>query len=289
MKTKKLIAIVTLFSAVFMAATADAQKKVLAISKVKLLPSIEAAATQEGKLSSLNRVSESIDGQSMNHLHDVGKFDFTARSDLDALLEEGALSGEAVEPGEADYLVVPSIDDFQDMLETATFSGIGKTAKKRKVRLGMVLKIYDLKNGNKIVATANFQLEKTFVEEQLKSVKDGDFSDQMLRQIADEMGAKIAHRVTDVIYPAEITGVTGKMAVINRGEGTGIVPDQVWEIFALGEEMTDSAGISLGRMEVPVGFMTITRVNVTPPVSYGIITEDYGVDKGCIARRVETE
>lgn len=263
----------------------SAQRKVVAVAAVKISPSIEASAKAAGTSASLNRVTESIDGQMIDSLNATRKFEVIARSDLDALQEEGGLTGAGLNPGEADYLVVPSVDDFQDYIETATFSGIGKVAKKRQIRLGMVARIYDVANGGKLVESTNFQLDNNQVKQLLaESVENGSFSDELLRQIAHYMSSKVAVRVTDVIYPAKVISVTGSQVMVNRGDGTGIATGQIWSVFALGEEMIDpDTGESLGSSEVQVGTLEITRV--TPKFSSGILKENFGVVTGSVVRR----
>ena len=99
-----------------------------------------------------------------------------------------------------------------------------------------------------------------------QSVRDGSFSDALLRKIAEEMGSKTANRVVDVIYPAKVIALTGPQATINRGDGTGIKKGQMWDVVALGEEMIDpDTGESLGGSEVKVGSLRIDRV--TPKFS----------------------
>jgi len=276
-----------LVAIVFGSSSALAQRKVVAVSQVKIAPSIITAAKTDGSILSLQRVAEAIDGQTIDALNGTRKFEVVARSDLDALMEEGGLTGAGLNPGEADYLIVPSVDDFQDFVETATFGGIGKTVTKRKIRLGMVARIYDVANGGKLVESANFQLDNKNIEQLMgQSVKSGSFSDELLRKIAQEMGVKVASRVVDVIYPAKVIALTGPQATINRGDGTGIAVGQVWEVFALGEEMIDpDTGESLGGSEVKVGSLRIDRV--TPKFSSGTLTENFGVVKGSVVRPVK--
>jgi len=260
-----------------------AQRKVLAAGSVKVMPAVEAAARNEGTGTSLNRVAQAIDGQLIDALNGTRKFEMVARSDLDALLEEGGISGQGVNPGEADYLLVPVIDDFQDYVERATFSAIGKVAEKRKIRLGMVARIYDTKT-SRLVESTNFQLDNKNIENLLQqTAKSGEYSDQLLRQIAQEMAGQIANRVLDVIYPARILAITGNQVTINRGDGTGVALGQLWDIFALGEELIDpDTGESLGRSEVKVGQVRIDRI--TPRFSTGTVTEDFGIEKNAVAR-----
>ena len=261
----------------------QAQRKVLAVGTVKTSPAVESAAQTDGSLNSLQRVQQAIDGQLIDALNGTRKFEIIARSDLDSLAEEGGFTGAGLQVGEADYLLVPVIDDYQDFVERATFSGIGATAEKRKIRLGMVGRIYDAKSG-KLIESTNFQLDNKAVEKLLsQSNRSGSFSDELLRQIAVEMGGAVANRVADVLFPARIVSVTGQQATINRGDGTGIESGQIWGVYALGEEMIDpDTGESLGRSEVKVGTLRIDRV--TPRFTTAIITEDFGVAQGAVVR-----
>lgn len=264
--------------------TTHAARKVIAVAEVKIAESIKESASADGSILSLKRVTEAIDGQMIDALNGTRKFEVTARSDLDSIMEDGALTGDALQVTKTDYLIIPSIDDFQDYVETATFSGIGKTVTKRKIRLGMVARIYDIQNGNKLIESANFQLDNKDVEQMIQnSSKSKSFSDELLRKIAQEMGEKVANRVVDVVYPAKIINVTGKQATINRGDGTGIEKNQLWDIYALGTEMIDpDTGESLGSSEIKVGTVKINQVN--PKFSSGMIIEDFGVVNGSVVR-----
>lgn len=266
------------------AAPLQAQRKVLAVGNVKINPSVETAAKAEGTLLPLQRVTEAIDGQLIDALNGTRKFEIIARSDLDSLLEEGGFTGEGLQVGGSDYLVVPAVDDFQDIVET--FSANGRQATKRTIRLGMVARIYDSQSG-KLIESANFQFDNREAKNILGSVqRKGEYSAALLRQIAEEMAEKCANRVVDVIYPARIIAVTGPQATINRGDGTGIESGQLWDAYALGEELIDpDTGESLGRTEVKVGTIRIDRV--TPKFSTGTITENFGVSKGAVVRKAQ--
>ena len=185
---------------------------------------------------------------------------------------------------DADYLLVVSVDDFQDAVQTATFAALGKTVTKRVVRFSAVGKIYDAKT-NKIIATANFQEQNFDSEEQLGG-KDGETSDALLVKLTRAMAEKIAQRVVDIGYPARIVGKTNKIVTINRGDASGIAVGQLWEVFALGADMIDpDTGKSLGKEEMSVGKVRVTRV--TPSSAQAEIVEDTGVDKLAVVRRVE--
>jgi curli biogenesis system outer membrane secretion channel CsgG len=283
MKKRTIIYTILVSALLLGATTAQAQRKQLAVGKVKTSASVTADASAKGSANSLMRVAEAIDGQLIDALNGTRKFEIIARSDLDALLEEGAFTGAGLQVGGSDYLLVPVIDDYQDLIERATFEGIGATAEKRKIRLGMVARIYDSTSG-KLIESANFQLDNKNMEKLLSnSSRNGSFSDELLRKIAEEMGGKIANRVVDVIYPARVIALTGPQVTINRGDGTGIRVGQAWAVYALGEEMIDpDTGESLGQSEVKVGTVRIDRVS--PKFSTGTISENYGIAKGFVVR-----
>lgn len=268
------------------AATApDQGRKVVAVGKIKVTPAVHAAAAR--KKLSLDRISQAFDSQLIDRLQSTGKYQVIARSDTDALIEEAGATLRAFDFGNADYLLIVTVDDFQDVVQEARFATLNKTAKKRVIRLSSVGKLYDAKT-NKVIETANFQVENIDTEETLANISsDGDLSDSLLLGITREMSEKIAQRVVDIGFPARIVARTGKVVTINRGDGTGIVAGQLWEAFAIGEALIDpDTGANLGREEIPVGHVRVTRVN--PKTSLGEISgEDLGITRGATLRRVE--
>lgn len=270
------------------AQTAAATLKTLALAKVKATPSILAAASGEGRKNSIDRMSQALDGQLISSVQQTRKFTVLARSDADALIEENAAAGETFDFGKSDLTLVVTIDDFQDFTQTATFASIGKTATKRVIRFSTVAKLYETKT-NKLVETANFQEQNLDTEELLANSDSsgGELSEALLVALTRRMSEKIAQRVADVAFPARILAKTGKMVTINRGDGTGIAAGQLWEVFALGEELIDpDTGATLGREEVSVGKVRIQRV--TPRTAQAEISgEDLGIDRGAVVRRVE--
>ena len=270
------------------AAPAAATLKTLALGRVKATPSILASASGNNRKNSIDRMSQALDGQLIAAIQQTRKFTVLARSDSDALIEENAAAGQSFDFGKSDLTLVVTIDDFQDFTQTATFATLGKTATKRVIRFSTVAKLYETKT-NKLVETANFQEQNLDTEEELanSSSSGGELSDALLVALTRRMSEKIAQRVADVAFPAKILAKTGKIVTINRGDGTGIAAGQLWEVFALGEELTDpDTGASLGREEVSVGKVRIQRV--TPRTAQGEVTgEDLGIDRGAIVRRVE--
>lgn len=157
---------------------------------------------------------------------------------------------------------------------------------KRVIRFSCVGKIYDSTNG-KLLESANFQIcNKDISEIKTYSVMDGMMSDELLVAIAREMAGKIANRVTDVIFPPKVLSKRDKQITINRGDGTDIAVGQIWNAFAIGEELIDpDTKESLGREEILIGKIKIT--SVLSKTSTAEILEDFGIEKEAILRKAQ--
>jgi curli biogenesis system outer membrane secretion channel CsgG len=278
------------------AASAQEGKATLAVSTIKPTPSL-VAAVKPDKKAAMGRVIESLDSQLIDRINATRKFDVVGRSDLADVMKEQDLGASgnvdaktAAQAGKltgAKYLLVTTVDDFQDYVEKATFEGTGRSATKRVFRLSVVGKVYDASTG-KLLESANFQTDnndfKRIQEERSYSTKDGELSDEMMVAVAREMAQRIATRIADVVFPAKVLLKRDKEVTINRGEGGGLAVGDILTVYALGEELTDpDTKESLGREEVKVGKVKITQVN--PKTSTGDILDDTGIDKGAILRK----
>ena len=271
------------------------QIETLGVGAVKPTPAIAQKSDTTGKRNSLDRVVQSLDGQLIDRINATRKFQVVGRSDLKELLKEQefAASGnvdandknaaQQFKMAGARYVLITAVDDFQDYNETATFTDTGRSASKRVIRLSAVGKIYDSTKGQ-LLESANFQMSnKDITSNHSYSVKDGDLSDELMVEMARGMAEKIANRVTDVIFPAKVVAVQGRQIIINRGDGTGIAVGQMWNAFAVGEELIDpDTKQSLGRQETPVGKVKIT--SVLPKVANAESVEDTGITVGSILR-----
>src|ERR1017187_9311360 len=251
------------------------EKATLAVSSIKPTPSL-AASVKPDKKTEMGRIIESLDSQLVDRINATRKFDVVGRSDLSDIIKEQDLGASgnvdaktAAKAGKltgAKYLLVTTVDDFQDYVEKATFEGTGRSATKRVFRFSAVGKIYDSSTG-KLLESANFQTGndafKQIQEERNYSVKDGELSDEMMVAVSRNLAEKIA---------------------INRGEGGGVAVGDTFNVFALGEELIDpDTKESLGREEAKVGKVKITQVN--PKTSTAEVLEDTGIDKGAILRK----
>ena len=205
-----------------------AQKETIGVTAVKPTQAILQNVDRAGKRISLDRVLQSMNGQLIDRINATRKFQVVARSDLDDILKEQdfASSGnvdlndksaaQQFKIAGVKYLVVTTVDDFQDYNEVATFQGTGRSATKRVIRLSCVGKIYDSTTG-KLLESTNFQISnKDVSENKTYSVRDSNLNEDLLVAIAREMSGKIANRVTDVIFPPKVLSKRDKQITINR-------------------------------------------------------------------------
>jgi curli biogenesis system outer membrane secretion channel CsgG len=282
---------------VLLPALASAQDKAtIAISSIKPTPSLAAATAKKLEL---DRIIESLDGQLIDRINATRKFDVLNRSDLSDIIKEQDLGASgnvdaktAAKAGQlagAKYLLVATVDDYQDYVEKATFTGTGETATKRVFRFSIVGKIYDSSTG-KLLESANFQTGndefKQIQMERSYVVKDGELSDEMMIAVSRSMAEKIANHVVDILFPAKVLVKRDNTVTINRGEGAGVAEGDTFNVYALGAELIDpDTKESLGREEVKVGKVKISQVN--PKTSMATILEDTGIDAGAVLRKAQ--
>jgi len=257
--------------------------KKLAISDVKVTPSLLEAAKASGRATSIGRVTEALDGQLLDRMQNTRKFEIIGRSDMSSLLKEADFAGGKFQVSGVDYLLVTTIDDFQDQKETKNFAALGKTVDIRNVRFAAVAKIYEGATG-KLIESANINLISSQPDDVSgNNAKSGDLSDSLLRSICKELAEKVAIRVADVVFPARVLSKLDKQVTLNRGEGSGVAIGQVWNVFAQGNELVDpDTGAVLGREELQVGRVRILQVN--PKTSIAQIIDDTGIERLAVLR-----
>jgi len=278
---------------------ASAQDKAtLGVLAIKPTPAL-ASSVRPDKGLAMNRIIQSLDSQLIDRINATRKFDIVGRSDLGEVTKEQQLGASgnvdaktAAQIGKdtgAKYILTATVDDFQDYVEKATFQAIGESATKRVFRFSIVAKIYDSSTG-KLLESANFQTGnnefKQIQQERNYSLKDGELSDEMMVAVARSSAERIANHVADVLFPIKILLKADNEITINRGEGAGVAVGEVFNVFALGQELKDpDTGEILGRQEARVGRVRITEVD--PRFSKAAILEDTGVDKGGLLRKMQ--
>jgi len=268
----------------------------LGILEIKPTPALRAKVGQQrgGGSLSLDRVTQSMDGQLLDRLFQIRRYDLVARSDLETLLKEQDLQQAfAANPVEAfrmagcDFGLIVTLDDFDDSEEQLRGEGGQVLAVRRTVRMSAVARIYDVQRGV-LVATANLQIGPMTDSQRPQTGVGGGSGDQfgeMLVRMSREFASQAAIAVLDATLPARVVSVRGSQVGINRGEGTGIEPGQEWIIYTgEGEPIIDpDTGEVLGVEEVAIGRVVIERVDER--LAWGRATEDFGIAVRAIARR----
>jgi curli biogenesis system outer membrane secretion channel CsgG len=287
MKFKHLLFLATCAAWLPFAALAQEGKATLCVSSVTPTPSLKAAMTAAGKALSLGRVVEAFDSQLVSAINTTRKFDIVGRSDLKDILKEQELGASgnvdvktAAQAGKlagAQYLLVTTIDDFEDSTEKMEFKTLKLVGLKRKIRLS------DSTTGT-LLESANIQTDRKDERSDATELnKNAELTDALLLEAVKETAERIANRVADVIFPARVLAKRDNEVTINRGEGAGVAVGQVWNVFALGEELIDpDTKESLGREEIYVGKVRV--VSLTPKTCKAEILEDRGIDKGAVLR-----
>lgn len=291
MKTSRILSLLTV---VFVAATVSlqAQLETLGIGEVKATPALLRALENNGKSTSLERLSQALESQLTDSFHATRKFKIVSRADLQSVLKERDLNSSSGDAATVEqfklaatkYVLITTIDDYEDLNETATFAGAGNSATRRLIRLSAVGKLYETSSG-KLVESAPFQTTNSNVAEvRTYTTKDGNLNDELLITSARGMAWKLASRMTDAIYPAKVVSKSDKQLMLNRGDGTDIAVGEVWNAYKVGEEIIDpDTKESLGREEFLVGKVKIVAIN--PKTSSAEILEDSGIAVGSVLRR----
>jgi len=294
---KFIVSILVLACSCTIFAQEDASKKTLGITKITANKTLLQKMTKDGKIDTLNRILESLDSNLTSAIHNTRKFEIVTRSNLDAVSKEIAFaeSGNVAQDANAaksgmmkgaQLILVVSIDDFQDYKESAIFATLNKSAEKRILRISANAQIIDSTTGS-IKETVNFTVSNMDISDQSFSIaQEGNLNDALIAELSRIMSEKIAVSVADIAFPIRVLAKTGGIVTLNRGEGSGIKLNDMFEIFTQGETLIDpDTGENLGCEEVYMGKLTIIRV--MPKTSHGELHEDRGVEKNQIVRPVK--
>ncbi|MCU0770662.1 MAG: CsgG/HfaB family protein [Verrucomicrobia bacterium] len=270
-------------------------KAPLAVSSIKPLPALSVALAASGKAASLARVVESYDSQLIDRLNASRKFEIVGRSDLQEIVKEQELAGSgnvaegdphAAQAGKlagAKYLLVATIDDFEDTTERMSFTNLNKVGIKRKIRLSTTAKIYDSTAG-KLMESAHVRLERKDDRMDASDLQsNAEATDALLLDITRAAAEQITTRVADIVFPIRVLSKRDSTITINRGEGAGVEPGMVFDVYVQGEELVDpDTGEVLGREEAQIGKARI--VTVRPKLSTAEVLEDFGITRGAVLR-----
>lgn len=274
-----------------------ADKPRLAIREIAATDAVTAAARSSGQQNVLDQILQGANSQLTDAITQSRRFDVVARADLGEVLKEQDLNDsglvdqsdpQAARAGKlaaAGYLATVTVDNYQDITETNEFAGqFGRTASERRtIQIQATLKIYDATTGV-LKESEVITLDDSEYNEVLPgSVRDGRATNALIGRVTRSLAVSAANGIMNALAPAKVIGYTMGVITLNRGEGTGIEPGQIWQVFFAGGRMIDpDTGEDLGAEEVSVGWARVTEVN--EKFSKAEAIEDRGIDYNAIMR-----
>ena len=140
-----------------------------------------------------------------------------------------------------------------------------------------------------VLAVATRQVKWSSAVELEHAPDDELWPEQQAEAVLSDLAARIVDELTENIYPPVVMQVLGGgIVALNRG-GNTVAAGDLFEVFALGAALIDpDTGESLGRLELPVGFVRITTVK--PKYSLAqIVAADLEVAPDMVLRRYRGE
>ena len=253
-------------AAVLAAALAQAQATgpaTLSVEKIHAKPALKKSMEFSGKALALERVTDAFDTQLADRLSASRKFKVSVVSDQADLLKAVNRAGLAAEVKTLSYGLIATLDDFEDSTERMELKALNKVGMKRKIRLSVVAKIYNLAvDPPELFETANIQVFKK--DDRMDATdlqKNAELTDELLLLAVRDASQQIADRVVNVAFPAKVLAKTDKQITINRGDSSGAEVGQIWTVMSQGKTLVDpDTGEVLGREEGLVGKARVVSV-----------------------------
>ena len=273
------------------ASSAVAQRETIAVGAVQVTPAVSTKLSNAQKTLSAEQMSQSLMEQFNNSIQATRKFQVVVRSDLKDLITDDD-KARALNPdkqkgfnlAETKYLTVLTVDDYDDQTQRLDQKLSNTTLTKRTIRLSLITKIYETASGKLLESTSksisSTEAQQTFNE----ASTDAEITDALIRTVVKDSADWAATQVVDVIFPVKIITKNDKSVTVNRDDGSGVVVDQVWRVFAVGKELIDpDTKEVLGKEEVEIGKVRVT--DVLPKFSKAAILEDRGIAEGALLRK----
>ena len=273
------------------ASSAFAQRETIAVGAVKVTPAVSTKLSNAQKTLSAEQMSQSLMEQFNNSIQATRKFQVVVRSDLNDLITDDD-KARALNPdkqkgfnlAETKYLTVLTVDDYDDQTQRLDQKLSDTTLTKRTIRLSLITKVYETASG-KLLESTSKSISSTEAQQRFNEAStDAEITDALIRTVVKDAADWAATQIVDVIFPVKIITKNDKSVTVNRGEGSGMVVDQVWRVFAVGKELIDpDTKEVLGKEEAEIGKVRVT--DVLPKFSKASILEDRGITEGALLRK----
>lgn len=258
------------------------KKETLRVSEIKATDAVKAKATKDEKTPELNQVLQSLYASINESFRRTAKFDVKSGENLKAAIQEQALNG-AVPLTGANYVIVATVDGFDDARVKGVSGETGQTAATRSIHLTGTAEI--LKTTGDILASAPFDVRTNAAWLKLANpnvTRDETLGEDLLVSTARTAANQIARYVTSEIHPPEVVDVTDKSVTVDWGKAMPIAIGEKWEVCTRSDK-TNRNGIVISIMK-RVGEVTIQRVDTDN--STGVISGEHsGIAERCVLRK----
>jgi hypothetical protein len=267
------------------------------VTPATVTPALAAANATEGRANQMDRVVQALDTQLRAAIAGTGKYKVIVGSNFKEVVDEVTRQRNSgmfdsnnpnyrgignMEPPK--FQIATKLDDFQDIAEGAPVDGgEGLELTARSMRMSLVVSIVDA--GGIEVETANITVRspRKVTRRVAGTGRTGDPSDEMLIAMAREAAIKVTDRFVDVAFPAKVAAIDASEVTINRGDGTNVAVGQVYDVYHIGDVVTDpDTGAALGRQERSIGQVRITSVQAK--FSKAAIVTNNGIERGHVLR-----
>lgn len=259
-----------------------AQKETLGIVKIKASNAVEAKVAQDGRTQELNQVLGSLNGALTTRFQKAGKFTIVSRDNLQALMTEMAVSGNATLKG-GKYILDTTVDGFVDSgVVTRNPPGSAPVISRDIILYGTaVIKMLD----STVFESVTFSV--TNHDDYLVppgGPRAGKFGENLLETAPNEAANQIAsYVVSEISSPPEVGAVADKEVTIDWGKGMPVAKGDVWNVYALTGTWTNKDGRVITSKKL-VGKVTISFVD-TDSSTGDISGTNNGIVAGCVLRK----
>lgn len=269
------------------------------VSAPKVIPAVLEKARLQGRVSELNAFTQAVENKLTDSLTRTRKFKVVSRADLDAVLAEQNLAASGnLDASDAQLaqrfklagvksILLVTVDDFQDRIDSFTSEALGQTVTRRTIRAGANAKLIDTTTGVVKESVSIPPVTQDDIRGILSRLKTtADRTDAITPELARLVAERVAQRLVDSRFPAKVLAKSpDNIVTFNRGDGSGVVVGQEWGVYAVGEALVDpDTGESLGSEEVLIGRAVVTEVEAK--FSKAKLLKDNGVDRGAVLRPI---
>ncbi|MBN2640439.1 MAG: hypothetical protein JXR78_02175 [Victivallales bacterium] len=267
---------------------------------IAILPFKVGANTSISEIGQVRITREIVENEFTNQLTEFlvrsRKFNVLNRTDINRIMDENKLTeSEWAQPGQeqrvgkllvADYLVTGNINRLEFNLIKQNIKITGETAPRLVATFKTQYRITEVATG-KVVAAGQItevlrsaDVRREIPAQERRDWTMSDYKDMLFNKAA----VRVGNDVLAGIYPVKIASVDGSEVIINRGDGAGIAPGQIYLVFNVGEAVIDpDTGENLGSAEKKIAEISVTAVN--PKFSKAkIISQTGEVQSGAVCR-----